>query len=164
MIKNNNNFIFSWSVSASYFTFNNYAFTDYLEYPLLLMQQLTLVSMYLKSNKTSSNFGISTLVIGYLAILYQATKGPAWLLITLIVRILKNNLVKVTKSFVSTKIIVLHTKLISRFFSQYFRILILQLVLLVSYAKFTKLSKLEEVTMLVRYHSPSMPLLQLPGL
>lgn len=77
--------IFSWSVSASYFTFNNYAYTDYLEYPLLLIQQLLLVSMYLRLNKLSSNLGVSALIIAYLGILYQATLGPSWLLVTLIV-------------------------------------------------------------------------------
>ena len=77
--------IFSWSVSASYFTFNNYAYTDYLEYPLLLIQQLLLVSMYLKLNKLSSNLGVSALIIAYLGILYQATLGPSWFLVTLIV-------------------------------------------------------------------------------
>ena len=77
--------IFSWSVSASYFTFNNYAYTDYLEYPLLLIQQLLLVSMYLRLNKLTSNLGIPALIIAYLAILYQASLGPSWLLVTLIV-------------------------------------------------------------------------------
>ena len=86
--------IFSWSVSASYFTFNNYAYTDYLEYPLLLIQQLLLVSMYLRLNKLTSNLGIPALIIAYLAILYQATLGPSWLLVTLIVSTNNENRLK----------------------------------------------------------------------
>merc|ERR1739848_788944 len=61
-------------MSASYFVFHGYAYTDFLEYPLLITQQLILVSMHLKFNR---------IIVSPIAILAMIL-GPQWFLQILI--------------------------------------------------------------------------------
>ena len=76
---------FSWTVNSSYFIYQGYAYTDFLEYPLLISQQIVLISMYLRFEKNSPNQNIFGLIVVYVFILYLMTLGPAWLLQILIV-------------------------------------------------------------------------------
>ena len=76
---------FSWTVNSSYFIYQGYAYTDFLEYPLLISQQIVLISMYLQFEKKSPNQNIFGSILVYVSILYLMTLGPAWLLQILIV-------------------------------------------------------------------------------
>ena len=78
-------FDFSWSISFSYFVFHGYPFTNFMEYPLLLIQQVILISMHLELNRIASMPMIVALNVMYLTILYYMTFGPAWVLQILIV-------------------------------------------------------------------------------
>jgi len=74
-----------WSMSASYFVFHGYAYTDFLEYPLLITQQLILVSMHLKFNRIIvSPIAILAMILAYFIGLYYMTLGPQWFLQILI--------------------------------------------------------------------------------
>ena len=75
----------SWSISASYFAFHGYPYTDFLEYPLLLSQQIVLIFMHLKFNKIASIPTIVSLILAYLVAFYYMTLGPKWFLQLLIV-------------------------------------------------------------------------------
>ena len=73
-------------MSASYFVFHGYACTDFLEYPLLITQQLILVSMHLKFNRIIvSPIAILAMILAYFIGLYYMTLGPQWFLQILIV-------------------------------------------------------------------------------
>ena len=80
---------FSWSISFSYFVFHGYPFTNFMEYPLLLIQQVILISMHLELNRIASMPMIMALNVMYLTILYYMTFGPAWVLQILIVSNIK---------------------------------------------------------------------------
>ena len=82
----------SWSVNVAYFVFHGYEFTDFLEYPLLLLQQIILISMHLKFNKIGSYPLIFGLMLVYLFGLKMMTLGPACLLQILIVSLKKNEI------------------------------------------------------------------------
>ena len=82
-------FDFSWSISFSYFVFHGYPFTNFMEYPLLLIQQVILISMHLELNRIASMPMIMALNVMYLTILYYMTFGPAWVLQILIVSNIK---------------------------------------------------------------------------
>ena len=73
-------------MSASYFVFHGYAYTDFMEYPLLITQQLILVSMHLRFNRIIvSPTAILAMILAYLIGLYYLTLGPEWFLQILIV-------------------------------------------------------------------------------
>ena len=73
-------------MSASYFVFHGYAYTDFLEYPLLITQQLILVSMHFKFNRIIvSPIAILAMILAYFIGLYYMTLGPQWFLQILIV-------------------------------------------------------------------------------
>jgi hypothetical protein len=80
-----NYFSFSWSISASYFAFHGYAFTDFLEYPLLLFQNISLIVLHLRFRGIASTPTILSLIVAYLVIMFYGIKGPEWLLQILIV-------------------------------------------------------------------------------
>merc|ERR1739844_47986 len=66
-------------MSASYFVFHGYAYTDFLEYPLLITQQLILVSMHLKFNRIIvSPIAILAMILAYF-MKFTKLAGEIWL-------------------------------------------------------------------------------------
>ena len=122
-------FLCSWSISASYFAFHQYAFTDFLEYPLLIIQQLLLINMHMRINNLMSSTGIVSFLILYFATIYNWVQGPAWLLQILIVC-----LTQLANCTVTYNVLI-------------FRALIPRFLPLANCAKFTRSSRLRMVTM-----------------
>ena len=79
-------FFFSWSITWSYFTFHGYLWTDFLEYPLLLIQQITVICLYFHINKTLSKIGTFAFLVVYFLTVYSWLQSPEWFLQILIVR------------------------------------------------------------------------------
>lgn len=84
-----NYFVSSWTVNLSYFIYHEYAYINFLEYPLLLLQQMGLISMHLKFTKTVKTPVAAFINFTYLWLLYNMALGPEWVLQILIVRINK---------------------------------------------------------------------------
>ena len=65
--------------------------TDFLEYPLLLIQQITVLTLFFRIHKTFSNAGICVFFCVYLVIVYSWLQSPAWFLQILIVSTIQNS-------------------------------------------------------------------------
>jgi len=76
--------LFCWSITWSYFTFHGYLWTDFLEYPLLLIQQITVICLYFHINKTLSKIGTFAFLVVYFLTVYSWLQSPEWFLQILI--------------------------------------------------------------------------------